>query len=1344
MQWSALASNWSAFELPMDAEQTLYIVHRQKFLTFQWLAFLAVVLITSRKPFSAPLFLVVLLVLFEVVARSVPPCYIGVPSGAFLGVLVSFAFVLIRSQFVPSEVPPEYPPRHDSTECSAVGFVQTPLAMRTVLLCTVLAGLSTPIWAQILPEPTQDAPSKEPYRIIYPIDAMGQVVGKNVWLPKEFLDLLHQVITPEHPVTARRWSITKAVYQGSLIRGTSGNLECADDFKVLYDVYLDSSNATITLPSMPVVYGKFYWNARPIQPLLRDDVQNAPLSFLIENETPGKHTLEIALAPKTETRNDGETFQIAFPILKVPHSTLQLRVPPDVQSLSVPDARGAVMANTGISQVITADLGTAEQLLLAWVDDPSRNGVFTNDVEQFFWIKVEPKTIKLDTLFRYHIDGKLRHISIQTDPRWLISGQFQSEPPMTLRLVPSSELPMFDSLSALPQNVSHIEFPTSVSGIVAIKATFVPSGEFYGVRNLRLPQFTALQSRITKSMLAVSADSLFDLTCPTEGRDSGFEAGWLGTTTIIPFGDIPILSDITTPFFVGRNTAIPNSPVVDVAYDLTKTESDWTLNIQAKKPVPNVAVSQSVLFDANESKLRVVGNFTVPFDIFRQYLAVESGIQIESVEVRDAQEAIVESRLQPVASGRYCILFRNSVKEKFTISVRGFLEGSQIQDGHAQQPFAVPMVSFDEAQTTEYALNYFRTSSVLAVVAPSEESEWVKSSAIPTAPETFAQPIPLGTWRRVESPLPESLPDGSIVKSERKSPPKFDLRLNRPKVKCITILSLNADTDDQWNMTLDYTGDIADGELRSLRFRWDERCGTIKSIEPDARRSFETVGGQTTLVVTPTELMRDEQRFKITIPLNTSGAVSLPNVFPLAGIAEQFDSELWVTLPRKHENEIIPWELKQLEPIGEQDTNASRWHYRATDNDFAAAINQDEAKLTATFYDIGFLIRRDGTITGVLTIDFRNQGQGCFVLHMPQGYEPIQVSSAGLLLERIRLEESNRWQINIGTSDYPQRLNILFKASIPVSLKKWNREQITSSLQFPFLEGVAVQETLWTATFEGSIPTLNVETILGGGETNKLKEHSPLSGKEATLSLIGVNLIREHNLLYTLRSLPVSSRQEEMRRWLAHWLEEWYTVADKVDFQMTLLSAQDVKPKLLLRSNLPRRAEPGTIRAFLDTMGTSTQAALRVGTQQSVLEKFGISLDTAYRQPVPILTSQVYWQGRISAEMQHLFGAEEGALRAIHLTSMPSEGKWTDWLSEQMWVAICLLLLVPIVLLLSVRWVYMMELWLQFPHFWGMTIGVLLWVFLPESFLGLAIIVLTFASFFRPSWRRNRSMSKLF
>ncbi|MDR3108845.1 MAG: hypothetical protein LBU65_04040 [Planctomycetaceae bacterium] len=96
-RFAAPTSGWTAIDMTRsDSEKSLYIVYRDTIAAYGAIAFLSIFVLTLRKPASHPLFLVVLMFVFEIIARNVAPCYIAIPVGAFLGTLCSFTFALIR------------------------------------------------------------------------------------------------------------------------------------------------------------------------------------------------------------------------------------------------------------------------------------------------------------------------------------------------------------------------------------------------------------------------------------------------------------------------------------------------------------------------------------------------------------------------------------------------------------------------------------------------------------------------------------------------------------------------------------------------------------------------------------------------------------------------------------------------------------------------------------------------------------------------------------------------------------------------------------------------------------------------------------------------------------------------------------------------------------------------------------------------------------------------------------------------------------------------------------------------------------------------------------------------
>jgi hypothetical protein len=320
-------------------------------------------------------------------------------------------------------------------------------------------------------------------------------------------------------------------------------------------------------------------------------------------------------------------------------------------------------------------------------------------------------------------------------------------------------------------------------------------------------------------MLAVYADPLVvEMDCPVEGRSSGFESGWQGVSAFS--GDE--FWEIFSSLVVKKGDTTQDRPVAQ--YDLSKTEPTWTLSLRAKKTIPRVALTQSIQFDAGESKVHALGEFTAVSNVFQQYFSADRPIHIETIEVRDSKDALVESRWQQVAPEtkpeQYLVFFKNPVNGTYTITVRGFFE----TDIREERPLQiVPVLTFDDVQTADHSINFFRTSAVIAKLSSSEESGWSKSDVSPSAPESFAQSIPIGTWRRPmftdslsESISPETLSDDTPKTGTRTTEPlRFALSPNHPKVKGKTVLTLQpVDSGEHWTMTVNFDGNVTSGELK--------------------------------------------------------------------------------------------------------------------------------------------------------------------------------------------------------------------------------------------------------------------------------------------------------------------------------------------------------------------------------------------------------------------------------------------------------------------------------------------------------------------------------------------------
>jgi hypothetical protein len=1422
---TALTANWNAFELPFESDNSLYIVHRQTFIAFQWLTFLFVVLLTSRKPLSSPVFLVFLMIVFEILARSTVPCHLGIPSGAFLGAAVSLGFGLIRTRTSAGTISrinrriirqkkSKYLVDSDKTHEQGSASITTALWFALIFFAPMIAAAQTTTFPAAKPITKQ----KEAYRVFYPIDKSRQVAGDTIWLPMELFQLLSQNTQPVRLLPLHRWSISKAEYQGSLVYNPMTQvLEVGNDFKAVYQILLESENATIALPRLPLNQDQVYWDSKPIKPAWQTGKESA-LTFNIEDEKPGTHVLEIALSPKIEQQDEGETHRITFEIPKVPDTVLRLTVPSDAASLTVSDCFGAVTPNTPLSPMFIAEVGASEKLTFAWQDNPNRGDSLITEVEQYFWLRAKPTQVELNALFRFRIEGgTIRHLNIQTDPRWSRSGQFHcNEQQLEQRFETSSDLQALENGLVAPYRITRLHFKSPVSGTLTIHADFVLR-DFNGIGNIQLPELRALQSRITKSMLAVSAEPPVDLDCPAAGRSTGFEAGWHQTPNLFDNPFFGFAGSLAADAVNSPNPS-PNAskehPLAE--YDLSKTEPSWMLSIRTKKTLPTLKLTQSIQFDHGDSTLLVVGEFQAETEIFQQSFSLDELIQLESVKVHDSRGNLIESRwTTSKKSGSpipVTLFFKRPVTGNYTVTVFGHFATEDKADVNHR---SIPMLTFHNTNVEEQTLNVFRTSAMIAELFM-ERTNWTKSDTVPNVPDVFANSFVLGSWRRLknqnvaDSDLETELARTRPAEEGTQKQPLFVLLPNRPKVRYDGIISLNRNTGDSWTVTYDMLGSITGGELENIRFQWDDRCGAIQSIEPPTPWKLEQNGGTSVLILMPKTPLTGDRRFRIKSVLNMPGTtVSLPSIVPESNEVDHYESRTFVILPRQSADKTIPWKLEFLEAVDpqvakqlEQATAATldekggaksdmvlvpdpnRIYLRAIDREFNATIHRTDSMSVASFYDALFLVRRNGIVFGIATIDVKNRGQDSFILQMPQDYEPIQITCAGLTTKGTKLEK-NRWKIDVWTSDYPQRLHLSFRGTLrgkqrggshrgsqrdsdekprPLTLPQLNREKIVTSLPLPVLEGVVIQETLWSVLFEdskpGTLPIFSVSSVrerqmgpatfvsseLLGENMVELGEHAPLSGIAARQSIIGVHLTRQYNLLRVLNAVSdaVPAKSEELKRWYSHWADNWFSHADKIEGQMSRLSVpqQNAKPQIILDpqkligEETQANSAAGFIGTWIESMNLAiSRDALIVSGRQGITEKLGLTESEAKREPTlyPRLNSQVYWQNRVMEDAQYLFGMSEGAIQAVRLESQPEVGGWSLPWSQNLffWLA------VPILFLILLRHVHLMDILLQFPHFWGMLVGILLWNLFPPGIIGLTIILLTFISLFRPNWSRR-------
>jgi hypothetical protein len=1239
---------------------------------------------------------------------------------------------------------------------------------------------------------------QEPYRVFFPIDSFQKIVGNTVYIPMDFLQLLSQHAKTAGPEPHHQWNIERAEYQGSLVRNPlTQDVELSDDFKAVFEINLDAENATIIFPLLPLFQDRVFWDNKPIQAIRRTTAnkEHGVLTFNIENEKKGKHRLEISLAPKQEEHE--KTRRISLTIPKVPNTVLRLKTPQDAPTINVSECLGAVTPNSLTSPNFVAEIGLSDQLVFSWNNELNRNVLTVSEVEQFFRLWAKPTQVEIRTYFRFKIEGgRVQSLHLQTDPRWHRSGPFHCEEHPIDQIETYLDSTTTNNVTSLQNEIVRLNFKTPVSGILTVSAGFVLR-DFNGIGKVRLPQFRALQSRITRSMLAVSADPVMELDYPKTGLGTGFETNLSGSGN-------------------------EEHPLAE--YDLTKTEPSWLLAIRTKNQTPVVRWNQSVRFNDGDSGILCRGEFSAAQEVFLQRFSAPVTFRVESVEVRDARQNPVEIRVaettvnpidpaDPTTEKRShrIIFFKRAVSGNYSITIQGNFATKTDAAGQTEEP--VPLIIFDNIRTEEKLLNVFRTSAVVAEIQTAGTG-WTALEMAPIAPNLFQDSIPLSSWRWQDST--------AVTENNQTSPtpppnqtfrtPTFSLIPNKPIIQGEQITTISRSVTDIWNVTFDIFWNISGGELDTIRFRWDDQCGSTISTEPAIPFTLEQNDGHSRLILSQKIPFSGQQHFRIKATLNTSGiSVSVPKLIPESGKAEKIETKTFVILPRYADNAVIPWNLNRLETVDDatrkqleektvklpeenkisipgailtvpegitsptgtvrtivvrepvSDTNSRLFLQTVgsgTDN-FTATITRKNSPSVVNLYDMNIFIKDNGVLFGSATIDLKSRGQDSFILQMPKDYELIRVTCAGIASKGIRLSDE-RWNIDLWSSDYPQRIKIIFRGQLttdgisvqPLTLSKWSKEKLTVPLRFPVLEGVLVQQTLWTISFEtpqdGILPPFDLSVHRnreGQISSNVLRGHNSVSGNKAMQTLLKLNLIRLNNLLLVLNSVaaPPPARFEEIKRWYVYWLDEWSSTVSEVEYQTQNFPStlQSGNHELIFDPvNLtPNESVSGFIGTILESKNIPMSIeALMQRYQSETSAKFLSTVSENNRSRPQLFFSDLPFLRRnnMSKDISYLFGVNEESLREICLTSEPVGSHLPFFLRNKLLNHLLLGLAVPVFLLiLSIRF-HFWDLFFQFPHFWGFAAGLILWSLFPLGFLGIAVFFLTFLSFCYPAWTQHR------
>jgi len=487
-------SGWNEFDLsiPADGRAGAFLVSTPAVRSLGWAGFLVVVgwgaWRKSRQPARWLLFSGAL----GCAALLLPAVWVPVCSSAFLGALC-WLLVLIAGPALGMR--PSPPPATEYRDRGVLehAFLAAPIAG---LFCWAMSGMAAE------PKTTADSSTADAksavetrsaatiYKVFAPIDEQQRPMGGKYQVPEALYNELYRRAA-EVAQEPAGWMITRAIYQGALLRDRARKDPSVMRLGTAYDLLIFEQNVRVRLPierdSSGLTPAGVKLDGR--DPRVEWD-EAGMLSFTVAE--PGLYRLELAMQASTQQFGPLAGFDIGIPALNV--ARLELTVPSDLRGIEVLGAQTAVTGSATQGK-IQAALGAAARLSVRWPSAGPSETAANFEVEQLSWMKVQPGSIVLDAKLKLRVlGGRVRQLRLLADP--------------ALRLLPANKPdPLISEVRAEPGDpqVIELEFGKPIAEQAVIELRFLLPGAS-GVGNLRLPRLEVAGARSAKHWLAISTD----------------------------------------------------------------------------------------------------------------------------------------------------------------------------------------------------------------------------------------------------------------------------------------------------------------------------------------------------------------------------------------------------------------------------------------------------------------------------------------------------------------------------------------------------------------------------------------------------------------------------------------------------------------------------------------------------------------------------------------------------------------------------------------------------------------------------------------------------------------------
>lgn len=1015
---------------------------------------------------------------------------------------------------------------------------------------------------------------EEPARIFIPYNKQYQAVRDGyVWVPESFHHHLFDQIRGQTS-SSDGWQLTEALYEGSVNYDSFTQTCSLFHLNATYTVILDTPRTTIRLPMMSLPPdGKFLFDREPIIPILSHN----EILFEINHASPGKHRLEFSLMPPvlhsgngdSDDNNSGDSSsqtmggEIAIP--RIPSSRLLLHLPPDAPPIRI---NGALWTGEKGTDTLSVQLGAVDKITIERGEEPGRVGHAQVEAEQLFILRARSTQASLSARFRFRITGgKIQSLVFENDPLFFLSQCSCEEAELSSSIQRSGQ-----QRAGQPGQQSEqfrVTFKKPVSGLVTLRVDYVLR-DFSGIGRIRLPKINAIQSKITRSWLALY-----------EGPSVEF--------VHFPPGNVP-----PTTF---QN--LWNSEGAPLAvYDLAAVRPDWVVSVRQKETSFSVREQMSLLIEPAWTKVSYTADVSTAGELFRIPLAIPEQLTVDSVSVLDQRGELPEVSVR-TAGGQGFVTFHNPLQGDYTIKIEGRVPTD------IDQSAAFPAIHVLDGKQTGFALTVLRSPEVLVRL----EGELPAGNPAP------------GNSNQ-ESGENTQVPEGGIFVAGSAAPNaeflsalSLTVQRNLAEFSCKTRQILFNHPSGDWGLFCDFTIEARSGAIDHFDIDLDEFCGSDLVIEPEIRHKITPLEKGFRVTLIPREPITQNFSFRLQTSVHyPTEAIRLPSVklsspppqedkfrarvyLPIADAMKQIgfrwnhnnlrrldsfgrtgiDAD---TLGMGSSNAISALAASMI-PVTDQDTQGEIdefppiitqlsgltqndfYAFESTQTSYQATLSVGRKTASVIGNESVFFIRPNGEIYGRTTLDLRTGVTETYELRTAQ-----RASILKLTLDSIQITPRpiapGRWQLTIPPGNNINHLEVLFLIPPDQSMRIWSsRSHYTRLDLVPVtFEKIQTARFSWIAVFESHTASdsaiCNISQITSEATANPplpgtpprdenafLPMDSPWkrpifqSDAFAILSRFALERMRGQLDLLDAASVELSADTPQTREWLARWLMNW-------------------------------------------------------------------------------------------------------------------------------------------------------------------------------------------------------------